>query len=86
MTTPSSPYVPVLLVALVELQQTGWAGRLPNVQVGGSFWCKPVDVEPLISAGYARPWVNGDPVIAPEPPYTAHGTPGIAAGTSNASH
>lgn len=87
MTTPSSPYVPVLMTALTELQQTAWSGRLPNVAPGQPFWCKQQDVGPLTSAGYARAWQQGDPVAPlPEPPYTAHGTPGIAAGTTNASH
>lgn len=83
----TTPYVPQLMVALVVLQQTAWAGRLPNVQPGRPFWCKQHDVQPLISAGYAREWVPGDPPApAPEPPYTANGIPGIAAGTTNASH
>lgn len=83
----SSPFVPVLMTALVQLQQTSWAGRLPNVAPGQPFWCKPADVAALESAGYARAWQAGDPPAPPfEPPWTAHGIPGIAAGTSNASH
>jgi hypothetical protein len=83
----STPYVPVLMTALTELQQTSWAGRLPNVAPGQPFWCKPVDMQPLVDAGYARPWTEGDPPAPlPEPPWTAHGIPGIAAGTTNASH
>jgi hypothetical protein len=83
----SSPYVPVLMTALTTLQQTAWSGRLPNVAPGQPFWCKPGDVQPLVSAGYARAWQAGDPPAPlPEPPYTAHGSPGIAAGTTNASH
>lgn len=83
----SSPYTNVLMTALVPLQQTSWAGRLPNVAPGQPFWCKPIDVTPLTSAGYARAWQAGDPVApAWEPAYTAHGIPGIAAGTTNASH
>jgi hypothetical protein len=83
----TTPYVPVLMVALTELQQTSNAGRLPNVKAGHSFWCKYSDVAPLTSAGYARAWQPGDPPAPlPEPPYTAHGIPGIAAGTTNASH
>ena len=77
----------MLMTALVQLQQTTWAGRLPNVAAGQAFWCKPGDVTPLTSAGYARAWQAGDPPAPPfEPPYTAHGIPGIAAGTTNASH
>jgi hypothetical protein len=87
MTTPASPYVPVLLTALVVLQQTAWSGRLPNVQPGQPFWCKQQDVQPLLSAAYAREWVEGDPPAPlPEPPWTANGQAGVAAGTSNASH
>jgi len=75
------------MVALVELQQTSWAGRLPNVAPGKPFWCKPLDSELLINAGYAREWIQGDPPMPPpEPPYTVHGSPGLAAGTTNASH
>lgn len=83
----STPYVPVLMTALVTLQQTAWSGRLPNVAAGQPFWCKPVDVGPLTSAGYARAWQAGDPPApAPEPRYTANGTAGVAAGTTNSSH
>lgn len=83
----TSPYVPVLMTALTLLQQTAWSGRLPNVQPGATFWCKPVDVAPLTSAGYARAWQAGDPPAPPwEPPWTVHGSPGLAAGTTNASH
>lgn len=82
----TSPYVPVLMVALTRLQQTAWSGRLPDVQAGSPFWCKQRDVQPLIDAGYAREWVQGDPPAPPaEPPHTAHGSPGVATGTSNAS-
>jgi hypothetical protein len=74
------------MTALTELQQTAWSGRLPDVAPGQPFWCKQSDVTPLINAGYAREWTEGDPAAPPpEPPYTAHGIPGIAAGTSNAS-
>jgi hypothetical protein len=83
----TTPYLPVLMTALVPLQQTSWAGRLPNVAPGQPFWAKPHDVQPLASAGYARAWQQGDPPApAPEPRFTAHGTPGVAAGTTNASH
>jgi hypothetical protein len=83
----TTPYVPVLMTALVELQQTSWAGRLPNVAIGQPFWCKYSEVAPLTSAGYARAWQAGDPPAPlPEPKFTAHGTAGVAAGTTNASH
>lgn len=73
------------MTALTTLQQTSWAGRLPNVSPGQAFWCKPVDVQPLISAGYAVTAPPGTPAPLPEPSLTAHGIPGIAAGTTNAS-
>lgn len=83
----STPYTPVLMTALTPLQQTTWAGRLPNVAAGQPFWCKQIDVLPLMSAGYARAWQAGDPPAPPwEPPHTANGIPGIAAGTTNSSH
>lgn len=83
----TTPYVPVLMTALTELQQTSWAGRLPSVAAGQPFWARQLDVQPLTDAGYARLWQQGDPAAPPpEPPYTAHGTPGVAAGTTNASH
>lgn len=83
----STPSTPVLMTALTPLQQTTWAGRLHNVASGQPFWCKQIDVAPLLAAGYARAWQAGDPPAPPwEPPYTAHGIPGIAKGTTNASH
>lgn len=83
----TTPYVPVLMTALTELQQTAWSGRLPNVGPGQPFWCKPRDVQPLVDAGYARAWELGDPSAPlPEPAWTANGSPGIATGTTNASH
>jgi hypothetical protein len=90
MSTPSTAIVtgpPVLMTALAELFQTSWAGRLPNVAPGQSFWANPNDVNQLIAGGLARLWQSGDPAAPPpEPPYTANGIPGVAAGTSNASH
>ena len=87
MTTPAQlPYLPpVLMVALVELYQATWAGRLPNVAPGQLFWASGRDAANLLSAGYAE---NAPPnsVLAPEPPLTVHGSPGVGAGVSNCSH
>jgi hypothetical protein len=86
MTTPLAG-VPVLMTALTELAQTAWSGRLPNVAPGQPFWCKQRDVVPLEQAGYARLWAQGDPPAPlPEPRYTANGSAGIAAGTTNSAH
>jgi hypothetical protein len=75
------------MVALTTLQQTTWAGRLPNVTTDQVFWAKQADFQPLIDAGYAREWIEGTdgPLPPPEPAYTVHGSPGLAAGTTNAS-
>jgi hypothetical protein len=83
----NTPYVPVLMTALTELRRIAWSGRLPNVVAGQPFWAKRSDYQPLIDAGYARAWADGDPPApAPEPPWTVHGSPGLATGTTNASH
>lgn len=82
----TSLYTPVLMTALTRLQQTAWSGRLPDVAAGVPFWCKQSDVQPLITAGYARYWQAGDPPAPPaEPNWTAHGSAGVAAGTTNTS-
>jgi hypothetical protein len=93
MTTPAQgvytgylKYVPpVLMVALVRLYQATWAGRLPDVMPGQLFWASGRDAPNLLSAGYA---VNApaNSTLAPEPPYTAYGSPGVGAGVSNCSH
>jgi hypothetical protein len=74
------------MIALAELSQSSWAGRLPDVAIGQPFWASSRDVPSLIAAGLAE---NAPPgTVAPpvEPRYTAHGTPGFGAGTSNSSH
>lgn len=87
MTTPAGGYQPpVLMVALAELYQQSPAGRLPNVQIGQAFWTNYSDVANLLNAGLAELAPDGTPAPLPEPPYTANGIAGVAAGTSNASH
>lgn len=83
MTTPQ-PGTPVLMVALTELYQSLWSGRIPDVAEGASFWARYADSGGLIAGGLARLWVSGDPPAPPpEQPHTAHGIPGFAAGTAN---
>lgn len=84
MTYPAG--IPVLMTALQILSRSAWSGRLPNVTPGESFWADPKQVPNLISAGLARLWQAGDPPAPPpEPPYTAHGSAGFGAGTTNSS-
>ena len=82
---PVGPWLPVLLVSVVPLSQQSWAGQLQPVAANEPFWASSRDVPGLIAAGQAIYAPSG--TIAPpvEPPYTAHGTPGFAAGTSNSS-
>ena len=84
---PLQPNVPQPLVALQDLTQACWAGRLPNVTAGQTFWASVVDAPSLIAAALARPWVQGTDgaLPPPEPRYMAHGAAGLGAGTSNAS-
>lgn len=87
MTTPAQlPYLPpVLMVAVIELYQASWAGRLPNVAPGQLFWASGRDAVNLEANGYATV-APADSYLLPEPPYTVHGTPGLATGVSNSSH
>jgi hypothetical protein len=83
---PVGPYTPVLMVALAELSRSAWSGRLPNVSVSEPFWASSRDVPSLIAAGLAE-LAPPDTVAPPvEPAYTAWGSPGFGAGTSNSSH
>jgi hypothetical protein len=75
------------MVALAELGQQSWAGKLPAIAANETFWASSRDSPGLISAGLARLWQPGDPPAPPaEPPLTAWGSPGFGAGTSNSSH
>ena len=81
------PNVNQPMVALQPLTQAGWGGRLPNVTIGETFWASLIQYQSLLNAGQARPWTPADgPLPPPEPRWTANGTAGIAAGTSNSSH
>jgi hypothetical protein len=75
-----------LMIAVVPLKQQSWAAPLPDVAAGDPFWAQGNQVESLIAGGLAieaPPGTTGPP---PEPAYTVNGVPGLAAGTSNASH
>lgn len=80
------PWVPTLMVALAELSQSSWAGKLPDVSPGEAFWASSRDVPSLISAGLAELAPDGTVAPPPEPRYTAYGSPGFGAGTSNSSY
>lgn len=82
---PVGPWLPVLLVSLQPLTQSSWAGRLPNIPANQPFWASSRDAPGLIAAGFAEPAPSGTTAPPVEPPLTAHGTPGFAAGTSNSS-
>jgi hypothetical protein len=89
MTYPDSPQVVVgtrtLMIALVELEQSGWAGRLPEVKAGQPFWARTSQAAELVAAGLAAYAPAGTQLPPPEPPYTAHGIPGFARATTNSS-
>ena len=79
--------VPVLMIALVPLRQQCMSGPLPPVAVNQAFWADDTQVESLIAGGLAiEAPANYSPVPPAEPPYTVNSVPGLAAGTSNASH
>lgn len=87
MGSPLPPTTPVLMVALMPLKQWSQAGPLPPVSTGQSFWANSRQSASLISGGLARLWMTGDPAAPPpEPPHTVVMVPGLATGTSNASH
>ena len=88
MAYPDSPQVVVgtrtLLVALVELEQSSQAERLPEVQAGEVFWARTDQAAELAAAGLAAYAPSGTQ-LRPEPPWTVSMTPGLARGTSTAS-
>jgi hypothetical protein len=88
MTYPDSAQVVVgtrtLLVALVELEQSSQAGRLPEVQAGEVFWACTDQAAELVAASLAA-YAPSSAQNRPEAPWTAHQVPGFARGTSNAS-
>jgi hypothetical protein len=82
---PVGPWLPVLMVSVVPLSQQSWAGQLPPVPAGQPFWASSRDVPGLVAASLAAYAPTGTTAPPVEPPYTARGTPGFAAGTSNSS-
>jgi hypothetical protein len=44
------------MVALTELYQALWSGRIPNVAPGQPFWARYADSSGLIAGGLARLW------------------------------
>jgi hypothetical protein len=75
-----------LMVALQQLSRQSLAGRLPDVLAGQPVWAVTRDAQGLADAGLAAFAPAGTPAPAWEPAWTAHGTPGVAFGTSNATH
>lgn len=73
------------MIALTELAQATWAGRLPDVGVNEPFWASARDAVSLVAAGYAEYAPPGTVAPPAEPAHTAHGTAGFGAGTSNSS-
>ena len=85
MTFPVGPWLPVLMIAQTGLSQQSWAGELPPIASGQTFWASSRDVPALVAAGQAAYAPSGTAAPPVEPAYTARGTPGFAAGTSNSS-
>lgn len=77
---------PVLMISLVPLRQWSLAGPLPPIPAGTAFWAQDTQENSLIIGGLAIPAPPNTPAPPPEPPYTVNGVPGLAKGTSNASH
>jgi hypothetical protein len=74
------------MVAQAGLSVSSWAGRLPNVADGEAFWASSRDVTGLVAAGLAELAPPGTVAPPVEPAWTANGSPGFAAGTSNSTH
>ncbi len=84
---PVGPWTNVLMVATTtELGQESWAGKLPNVAPGEAFWATSRDVPGLLAAGLAELAPEGTVAPPAEPAWTAWGSPGFGAGTSNSTH
>lgn len=74
------------MIAAADLNVQSWAGRLPDVEPGEVFWASSRDVPALLAAGLAVTAPPGTAAPQVEPPWTAHGSPGFGAGTSNSSY
>jgi hypothetical protein len=88
MTSPSPAVVVgtrTLMIALVTLEQQTRSARLPNVAPTQPFWARTDQAAGLVAAGLAAYAPSGTQLRA-EPVLTVSEVPGLAAGTSNASH
>jgi len=74
------------MIALADLSQNAWSGKLPGVANGEAFWASSRDVPSLIAAGLAEIAPPGTVAPPVEPAWCANGSPGFAAGTSNSTH
>lgn len=83
---PIAPATPVLMIAQMKLSQYSQAGPLPPVLAGAAFWANSRQAPMLATAGQAVYAPPGTVPPAPEPGWTVNGQPGMAAGTTNASH
>lgn len=83
---PVGPWIPVLMVSLKPLSQSSWAGQLTPIAANQVFWAMTRDAPGLVANGQAVYAPPGTIAPSPEPRYTAHGSPGFGAGTSNCSH
>jgi hypothetical protein len=79
------PNLPQLMIALQPLSRASWAGQLPPVTIGAAFWAEARIVASLVANGQAEYAPPGTVAPPPEPAWTAHGSPGFGAGTSNSS-
>jgi hypothetical protein len=89
MTYPDSPQIVTgtrtMLIALVTLEQSTRAGRLPDVAPGSPFWARTDQAVGLVAGGLAA-YAPAGTQLRPEPPGTVSSTPGLGAATSNCSH
>jgi hypothetical protein len=83
---PMQPSIPVLMVSQVNLKQYSQAGPLPPVAAGVAFWANSRQAPILARAGLAIYAPEGTVAPPPEPGWTVNGQPGMASGTTNASH
>lgn len=75
-----------LMIATVRLKQWTQSGPLPFVPAGQAFWADAAQAPQLVAAGLATIAPPNTPAPQQEPDYTVNSVPGLATGTSNASH
>jgi hypothetical protein len=86
MTAPVPFQARTLMIATVRLKQWTQTGPLPFIPPGQAFWADAAQAPSLVSSGLATIAPANTPAPLPEPPYTVNSVPGLAAGTTNASH